>query len=97
MRVFKPNDAGTAGKCSTVDTRGRALGRVKSTEGRGADSEFWACPDAIIAIMIERVYVSNTSTNVSHANADCCRLNAVEHGECREPNWRDFKGLALSS
>ena len=97
MGVFEPNGAGTAGKCSTADARGRPVGRVKSSEGEGADRGFSACPDAIIVIHIARVYVSNTSTNVSHAIACWCRLNAAEHSECREPNWCDFKGLALSA
>jgi hypothetical protein len=72
-----------------------SLGR--EAQSAVCDRQFATCPNPIIVIIIGRVYVSNTSTNVSHAIACWCRLNTAKHDECREPDQRHFKGLWLSA
>lgn len=80
--------------------RKAAEGRVstgrKAQRARGVTDSFSACPNPIIVIIIGRVYVSNTSTNLSHAIACWCRLNTAKHDECRERDPRQFKGLRPS-
>jgi hypothetical protein len=76
---------------------GRVSTGRKAQRARGVTDSFSACPNPIIVIFIDRVYVSNTSTNVSHPTVGWCRLNTAKHDECCEPDTRDFKGLRPSA